>query len=179
MIGFLRTVKVCKNGGNIKTKIMPWDYATGAGGDLREQRHSSKWQYILKNITKTHHIFSFLRTVQGPGIQGSIQWKKMRHHRARTVISKKSESPKFIRQTCIFKLILEYFEIRHCTKSSSNRLSTKYVVLISREFSGFFNFWGSRILLPYRGSLLTARDGMLRWTSWASSNSPSSSPPDT
>ena len=49
--------------------------------------------------------------MQGPDIQGSTQLKKMRHHRARTVISKKSESPNFDRQTCIFKLILEYFEI--------------------------------------------------------------------
>ena len=107
---------------------------TERGRTLANRVIWSKWRYILKNITKTHHIFSFLRTVQGPGIQGSIQFKKMRHHRARTVISKKSESPKFIRQTCIFKLILEYFEISNCTKSSSNRLSTKYVVL--RQWRG-------------------------------------------
>ena len=86
-------------------KIMACDDATGEGDDLREQRDSSKCKYILKNIRKTHLIFSFLRTVQGSDIQGRIQSKKMRHHLAPTVISKESESPTFERVTCVFKLI--------------------------------------------------------------------------
>ena len=81
-------------------KIMACDDATGEGDDLREQRDSSKWKYILKNIRKTHLIFSFLRTVQGSDIQGRIQSKKMRHHVAPTVISKESESPTFARNVC-------------------------------------------------------------------------------